>query len=153
MRPSARSLSSAPLVEVAAAELVPYVTWLDPNDVLTLLCGIVLLRLAAQLLRRSETDDGPRWHEPPRDAPVPRTRARPDRDPKRMSEPTRRVRLWGWLRFVLGVLQMVLALAGAVALFTVGLRPVTWGLVAGATAASGLSRWWYRSRPLKDLAD
>jgi hypothetical protein len=63
-----------------------------------------------------------------------------------MNEPTRRVRLWGWLRFALGVLQMVLALAGAVALGTGGLRPVTWGLVAGATAASRLSWWLYRKR-------
>lgn len=102
MRPPASSSPATPLVEVYTTELVPYFAWLDPNDVLTLICGILLLRLAAQILRRGELEDGPRWPDPPRDGPVPRTRARPDRVPKRMSEPTPRVTLSGWLRFALG---------------------------------------------------
>ena len=146
MRPPASSSPSTPLVEVSAAERASYFAWLDPNDVLTLICGIVLLRLTAQMLRHSETDDGLRWPDPPRGVFVPRTRARPDRTSKRMNEPTRRVRLWEQLRFTLGVLQMALALAGAGALCTDGLCPLTWGLVAGATAASGLSWWLYRKR-------
>ena len=45
---------ATPLVEFFTSVLVPYFEPLDPNDVLTLVCGILLLSLAARTLRRSE---------------------------------------------------------------------------------------------------
>jgi hypothetical protein len=153
MHPPVPPALSAPLVEVSTAELVPYFAWLDSNDVLTLICGILLLRLAAQTLRRGETDDGPSGYDPPRDGTILRLRTRPDCTPEHGREPVRRVTVWRWLRLALGVLQMTLSLVGAVALCTVGLRPLTWGLVAGATAASGLRWWLYRIRPFNDPAE
>jgi hypothetical protein len=54
MSPPATPSSAAPLVEFFTSVLVPYFEPLDPNDVLTWLCGILLLGLAARTLRRSE---------------------------------------------------------------------------------------------------
>jgi hypothetical protein len=44
-------------------------------------------------------------------------------------------------------MQMSLALAGLIALLTIGLHPVTWILVVGATALTIVSRLLYRGRP------
>ena len=67
MSPPATPSSAAPLVECFTSVLVPYFEPLDPNDVLTLLCGRLLLGLAAQTLRRGEkaASHKYRWTEPP----------------------------------------------------------------------------------------
>lgn len=52
----------------------------------------------------------------------------------------------GWLRLFLGWLQMSLAAAGLGALVTIGLHPVTWFFVIGATAATIASHLLYRKR-------
>jgi hypothetical protein len=61
-----------------------------------------------------------------------------------MDDETRHKIVWGWLRLFLGWLQMSLAAAGLGALITVGIHPVTWFFVIGATAATVVSRLLYR---------
>ena len=64
-----------------------------------------------------------------------------------MDDSTRHKIVWGWLRLFLGWLQMSSAVVGAVLLFTVGLHPLTWVCVLGATAATLTSRLLYHGRP------
>lgn len=52
--------------------------------------------------------------------------------------------LWGWLRMVLGAVQMAASVAAVVVLFRDGLGPVAWILVGVACAATLLSRFLYR---------
>ncbi len=68
-----------------------------------------------------------------------------------MSDGWRHRLVWGWLRLLLGWTQMALAAAALVALFTVGFRPVTWALAAGATVATVISLLIYRGRPDPEL--
>lgn len=51
---------------------------------------------------------------------------------------------WGWLRLILGVAQTSLSVVSLWLLVTVGLHPVTWASVGGATVATFLSRILYR---------
>lgn len=48
--------------------------------------------------------------------------------------------VWGWLRLLLGAVQIGSAAAAVVALFTLGLHAETWVLVGAATAATVASR-------------
>jgi hypothetical protein len=59
---------------------------------------------------------------------------------------TRRKLVWGWLRLLLGWLQMSLVAASVGALLTVGLHPITYVFVALATAAALTSRLLYHGR-------
>jgi uncharacterized membrane protein len=53
---------------------------------------------------------------------------------------------WGWLRLVLGIMQMVLAVAGIITLIVYGLHNITLIFFAGATAAMVISRLIYSGR-------
>jgi len=55
--------------------------------------------------------------------------------------------VWGWLRLVLGFLQMGLVAAALGSLITAGLHWITWLFVVGATAATVTSRLIYHGRP------
>ena len=68
-----------------------------------------------------------------------------------MNNATRHKLVWGWLRLLLGWMQMSLAAAGLVALLTVGFHPVTWAFVVGATVATIVSRLLYHGRPAPKL--
>lgn len=61
-------------------------------------------------------------------------------------EELKRLLIWGWLRWFLGIAQMSLSMAGALVLVAEGMRPLTWILCAGATAAAVISRLLYRGR-------
>jgi hypothetical protein len=73
---------------------------------------------------------------------------------------TRRKLIWGWLRLLLGWLQMSLVAVSIGALLTVGLHPITYVFVAVATAAAVASRLLYhghvdpslKERPTDDKA-
>lgn len=54
--------------------------------------------------------------------------------------------IWGWLRLVLGVGQMTLALATAGLLFLVGLHVVTWVFLAITMVLTITSRLLYHGR-------
>lgn len=58
-----------------------------------------------------------------------------------------RLLYWGWLRMVLGVLQMSSAAAAVYAVFKIGFEDVTVALVLLAFATTALSRWLYRGKP------
>jgi hypothetical protein len=51
---------------------------------------------------------------------------------------------WVVLRFVLGIAQISLSIAGLISLWAAGFCPRTWVLLAGATAATLASRFLYR---------
>lgn len=59
---------------------------------------------------------------------------------------TRQKFIWGWLRFVLGVGQMTLALATAGLLFLVGLHAVTWIFLTITMILTITSRVLYHGR-------
>ena len=59
----------------------------------------------------------------------------------------KRVVYWGWLRMVLGAIQMTCSVSAIFALFRVGFEPVTYALIGGAFGATALSRFLYRGRP------
>jgi hypothetical protein len=54
--------------------------------------------------------------------------------------------LWGWLRLVLGFAQIALVGLSVGALISVGVKPITWIFVVGATALTLISRLIYRGR-------
>lgn len=54
--------------------------------------------------------------------------------------------IWGWLRLFLSWLQMSLVAVSVSALLTIGLRLITYILVAVATAATFASRMLYHGR-------
>lgn len=59
---------------------------------------------------------------------------------------TRQKIIWGWLRLILGVGQMTLALATAGLLFLVGLHAVTWIFLAITMILTITSRVLYHGR-------
>ena len=59
---------------------------------------------------------------------------------------TRQKFIWGWLRLILGVGQMTLALATAGLLFLVGLHAVTWIFLATTMILTITSRVLYHGR-------
>jgi hypothetical protein len=59
---------------------------------------------------------------------------------------TRRLWIWGWLRFALGQAQMWLVVATLWALLAEGLAWITWTLLAAASAATAVSRLLYRGK-------
>ena len=63
-----------------------------------------------------------------------------------LSDETRHRLKWGWLRLFLAILQLSLAPMALGSLIMVGLRPVTWILIFGATMAMVVSRLLYRGR-------
>lgn len=52
----------------------------------------------------------------------------------------------GWLRLFLGMVQIIFATAALTLLLTVGLEPITWVFVVGATTATIISRLLYKRR-------
>lgn len=68
-----------------------------------------------------------------------------------MNDETRHKVIWGWLRLFLGWLQMSLVAASIGALLTVGLHPISYVLVAVATAVSITSRLLYHGRRVPAL--
>ena len=54
--------------------------------------------------------------------------------------------VWGWLRLLLGFLQMGLVAACLGALFTVWLHPITYAFLISATLFAIISRLIYRGR-------
>lgn len=52
----------------------------------------------------------------------------------------------GWLRVFLGTIQIVCATTTLILLFTVGITPMTWGVVLGAFTATVISRILYGGR-------
>lgn len=56
---------------------------------------------------------------------------------------SKEVVVWGWLRLLLGALQVGLSAAAVVALFAIGLETETWALIAAAMAATCVSRLLY----------
>jgi hypothetical protein len=54
--------------------------------------------------------------------------------------------LWGWLRLFLGFAQIALVGLSVGALFSVGVKPITWIFVIGATALTVVSRLIYKGR-------
>ena len=54
--------------------------------------------------------------------------------------------VWGWLRLILGVGQMTLAIATVGLLFLVGLHALTWTFLAITTILTITSRVLYRGR-------
>ena len=54
--------------------------------------------------------------------------------------------VWGWLRLVLGIAQMTLAITTFGLFLLVGFRPVTWIFFAVTTTLMILSRILYRGR-------
>jgi hypothetical protein len=63
-----------------------------------------------------------------------------------MKEETRHAFIWGWLRMALGIGQMSVALVSVITLIAVGFQPITYALVALATALTLLSRILYKGR-------
>jgi hypothetical protein len=59
---------------------------------------------------------------------------------------TRHKLIWGWLRLFLGFLQMSLVAMSVGALLTIGIHPLTWTFVIGATLATVASLFIYRGR-------
>jgi hypothetical protein len=68
-----------------------------------------------------------------------------------MDNATRHKLIWGWLRLLLGLAQMFLTVAAAVVLFTIGLHPLTWALIVGATSATIVSRLIYHGKAAPEL--
>jgi hypothetical protein len=54
--------------------------------------------------------------------------------------------LWGWLRLFLGIAQIALVGLSVGALISVGVKPITWVFVIGATALTVISRLIYKGR-------
>ena len=54
--------------------------------------------------------------------------------------------VWGWLRLVLGIAQMTLAIATFGLFLLAGFRPITWILFAVTTVLLIVSRTLYRGR-------
>lgn len=48
--------------------------------------------------------------------------------------------IWGWVRLLLGMAQIILATMALMTLLTLGLAPLTWVFIGGATAATIISR-------------
>ena len=59
---------------------------------------------------------------------------------------SKRLLLWGWLRMLLGVLQMSCSVAAVWAIFQIGFEPLTWELIFVAAGASIVSRLLFRGR-------
>jgi nucleotide-binding universal stress UspA family protein len=66
---------------------------------------------------------------------------------KTVNDETRHKLIWGGLRLFLGFAQVSLVAMSVGALFTVGLRDITWVFVIAATAATVISCLIYRGRP------
>lgn len=64
-----------------------------------------------------------------------------------MNQDTRHKLVWGWLRLLLGWLQMSLAAAGFGALLVLGHHPLTWALAIAALVAVVISRLLYHGKP------
>lgn len=64
----------------------------------------------------------------------------------RSTTATSEVWMWGWLRLILGLLQISFSAAGATALLTIGFRPLTWVFTAGATATTITSLLLYHGQ-------
>lgn len=65
-----------------------------------------------------------------------------------MNEETRQNLIWGWLRMILGALQLTLAPLSIILLFTLGIYDErTWILVILTTLITGISRLLYQGRP------
>ena len=64
-----------------------------------------------------------------------------------MRDATRHRLVWGWLRVLLGIAQVVLASAGLILVLTIGFHPLTCIVAAGATLLTIVSRILYRGRP------
>lgn len=62
-----------------------------------------------------------------------------------------RIFYWGWVRLLLGTLQMACSTYAVFLIFQIGFQPVTWAFVLGAFAAGGVSRLLYRGRQDPDL--
>ena len=54
--------------------------------------------------------------------------------------------VWGWLRIVIGLLQMGLSVAAFTLLIRYGFEPISIWCVGGATAATAVSLYLYRRR-------
>lgn len=63
-----------------------------------------------------------------------------------MDEATRHKLIWGWLRLFLGIAQMFFAAAGAFALLSIGLHPITYICLSIATIATITSCLLYQGR-------
>lgn len=66
---------------------------------------------------------------------------------------SKRLAYWGWLRMLLGAIQMACAASAVFAIFRVGLEPITWALIFGAFASTAISRLLYRGRRDPNLPD
>jgi hypothetical protein len=55
--------------------------------------------------------------------------------------------MWGYLRLALGLAQISLSTTALALLFTVGLHPFTWAVLAAGTATTITSRLLYGGRP------
>jgi hypothetical protein len=65
-----------------------------------------------------------------------------------MNEVTRQNIIWGWLRMILGALQMTLAPLALFLVFSLGIYDErTWILIVLTTLVTGISRLLYRGRP------
>lgn len=60
---------------------------------------------------------------------------------------------WGWVRLVLGVLQISCSAYAVFLIFQIGLQPIAWVFIFAAFAATGVSRLLYRGRPGPALED
>lgn len=63
-----------------------------------------------------------------------------------MDERERHKFIWGWLRLLLGFLQMSLLAAARGALLMVGLHWLTWALIAGSAVTGLTSYLLYRGQ-------
>jgi hypothetical protein len=54
--------------------------------------------------------------------------------------------VWGWMRLLVGLLQMGLSAGAFISLIVVGLAPISLWFVIGATAATSVSLIVYRGR-------
>ena len=64
-----------------------------------------------------------------------------------MNEETRQNLVWGWLRMIIGAMQLTLAPISIIVLFTLGIYDErTWMLVILTTLITGISRLLYGGR-------
>jgi hypothetical protein len=64
---------------------------------------------------------------------------------------SRKLLYWGWARLLIGAFQMACSAYAVFLIFQIGFQLITWALILGAFAATGVSRLLYRGRPDPDL--